>query len=271
MYTEIRIEKWNDIFQLLDQREFRDDINRYRSQYIYRGMPNFKFNLSTSLERNCKSKAQKLEMSILRNFSKYAEYDNPSIIDSVWRQLIIGQHHGLPTRLLDWTFSPLVGLHFAVTEKNLEKMDQHDCIVWKIDINEIHSTLPEKYKNVLERESSYFFTINMLESIVERLDEYDHDMQSVGGSMVLIEPPSIDQRIINQYSYFSIVPFGIGTVEDFMNKKTNKTVKYIIDKKLRWQIRDMLDQMNINERTIFPDLDGLSGWLARHYFVKNEK
>lgn len=47
------------------------------------------------------------------------------------------------------------------------------------------------------------------------------------------------------------------------------TVKYIIDKSLRWKIRDMLDRMNINERMIYPGLDGLSAWLKRHYYVKD--
>ena len=46
------------------------------------------------------------------------------------------------------------------------------------------------------------------------------------------------------------------------------TVKYVIDGSLRWDIRDLLDQWNISERTVFPGLDGLSTWLKRYYFVK---
>ena len=62
----------------------------------------------------------------------------------------------------------------------------------------------------------------------------------------------------------------MGTVEDFLAANTENTVKYVIKKELRWRIRDMLDQLNINERTVYPGLDGLSKWLARHYFVKGE-
>ena len=87
--------------------------------------------------------------------------------------------------------------------------------------------------------------------------------------MVLLEPPSIDQRIINQYSYFAIIPRKVQDIEAFFRDNTTNTVKYIIDRKLRWQIRDILDQMNINERVIYPGLDGLSAWLRRHYYVKS--
>ena len=106
----------------------------------------------------------------------------------------------------------------------------------------------------------------MLDKLVQRLEQYDTDMKD--NSMVLIEPPSIDQRIINQYSYFSIVPQEVTDIEDFLNRSTSHTVKYVIDRSLKWRIRDMLDQMNVNERIMFPGLDGLTAWIKRHYYVK---
>ena len=56
--------------------------------------------------------------------------------------------------------------------------------------------------------------------------------------------------------------------EEFLNTHTENTVCYIIPKNMKWRLRDMLDQMNINERIAFPGLDGLSDWIKRHYFVK---
>ena len=78
----------------------------------------------------------------------------------------------------------------------------------------------------------------------------------------------MDQRIINQYSYFSIVPHEIEDVENFLNEATEHTIKYVIGKEVRWELRDLLDQFNISERVIYPGLDGLSTWIARHYYVK---
>lgn len=265
----IRIEKINSIARIMEivsEQNYSSTIERFRSSNLYRGLPNSDYTLMTSLQRNCGDKQIELESSILRNFAKYAVIENPKITDSIWTKLTIGQHHGLPTRLLDWTYSPLIGLHFATSGEDLRYMDQHDCVLWKIDIEELNSLLPTKYRSMLSAEKAYLFTIDMLVKLVDDLWKYDIDMDDK--SMVLLEPPSIDQRIINQFSYFSIIPMKVHCVESFFNNNTSNTVKYVIDKNLRWEIRDMLDRMNINERTIYPGLDGISTWIKRHYYVK---
>ena len=97
-------------------------------------------------------------------------------------------------------------------------------------------------------------------------EQYDADMKDT--AMVCFEPPSVDQRIANQYSFFSVIPSGITDLEAFLDAHTTNTVKYVIDRKLRWELRDVLDQFNINERMIYPGKAGIAKWLARHYFVK---
>ena len=116
------------------------------------------------------------------------------------------------------------------------------------------------------RTQSTIFTVPMLRSITESLEEYDRDMGD--RAMVIVEPPSINSRIINQYSFFSIIPMEMTDIEGFLNQRTEHTVKYVIDRKLRWRVRDMLDQLNMSERIIYPGLEGLSKWIARHYYVK---
>ena len=83
-----------------------------------------------------------------------------------------------------------------------------------------------------------------------------------------MEPFSIDARIINQYSFFSIVPKEITDVEAFLKEYTKYTTKYIIDKDMRIELRKMLDQMNMNERILFPGLDGTAEWIKRHFYVQ---
>ena len=61
---------------------------------IYRGEPDANFVMSTSLRRNCKEKSRLLEAHVLRNFTKYAILEEPTIGGSVWQQMMLGQRCG---------------------------------------------------------------------------------------------------------------------------------------------------------------------------------
>ena len=265
MIKTVEIPDLDTLFKMVSEQEYRPDLKRYRNLFVYRGQPDSTFRMETSLQRTCKEKKQFLESCILDNFTKYAALIEPTIERSVWHKLILGQHHGLPTRLLDWSYSPLIALHFAMTEENLEEMDEHDCVVWRMDVHELHALLPASYQCAEDRCKTTVFSVEMLQECCSSLSQYDADMGD--RSMVVIEPPSVDPRIANQYSFFSIVPDAMTDVEAFLDQNTDQTVRYLIKKELRWQIRDFLDHQNINERLIYPGLDGISKWLGRHYFV----
>ena len=196
---------------------------------LFRGLSNSSYHLETSLARNGGD-----ELSILRNFAKYAALEG----DSIWRQMVIGQHHGLPTRLLDWSHSPLVALYFATREKNPEDIHKHDCAVWQIKAEEVNSLLPIRYRTMLPKDT-LFFTLRKLKNKHVKLRHIDEDQ-----AVILLEPPAIDARIINQFSFFSVVPSSLD-METFL-KRTSDTMKYIIPKHLRHEIRDMLDKLNIS-------------------------
>ena len=266
MIQEIRITTLEDLMPLLSEQDYRPELKRNRSGFLYRGMPDSESKMATSLSRCGKDKQKTLEPAILNNFAKYAVREDPTVTQSVWSQMITGQHNGLPTRLLDWTHSALVALHFAMTEECLEEMDAHDCVVWRIDMNELIDHLPEKYRMAVGREQTTLFSVEMLTKITDSLYQYDEDMGD--RSMVIIEPPSTNDRIIMQYSFFSVIPMGMTDIEGFLNAHTRNTVKYVIDRQLRWRVRDMLDSLNISERLLYPGLEGLSKWIARHYYVK---
>lgn len=268
MIQVVKISTLEQLMPLISEQEYRPELKRNRSGYLYRGMPNVSYKMVTSLSRCCGYLQKTLEPAILNNFAKYAIWEDHTVAQSVWNQMITGQHNGLPTRLLDWSHSALVALHFATTEENLAEMEDHDCVVWRIDMQEQISHLPEKYRLAVGRAQTTLFSVEMLTKITDSLYQYDEDMGD--HSMVIIEPPSIIQRIVTQYSFFALIPMGMTDIEKYLDDHTNHTVKYIIDRKLRWRVRDMLDQLNISERLLYPGLEGLSKWIARHYYVRTE-
>jgi len=266
MINTVIIDSLDKLMPLITEQTYVDGIDRCRSFYLYRGMTD-DFPLETSLARNCKSLAKTLEPSILKNFTKYAAIEDPTVEKSVWRQMILGQHYGLPTRLLDWSHSALIALHFACTEPNLDDMEAHDCVIWRLDMRELFDMLPDSYKSAMQNTSSFIFPVDKLMKVAPDLESFDNEMN--GRGMVVIEPPSIDPRIVNQYSFFTVVPDGMGDITSFLDKNTAGSIKYVIKASIRWEVRDMLDKLNISERMVYPGLDGLTKWLGRHYYVKD--
>lgn len=264
MYKVIEINTMEELLAMVSDQPL-DTNGRYRGYYLYRGLPDSSYELKTSLQRNCDTLGNKLEPKILANFSKYTATEAGVETDTVWKRMILGQHHGLPTRLLDWTHSPFIALNFA-TDGNMSTLDKTDCVIWRIDIEELHRRLPEQFTEVMRKEGTTVFSVNMLSEASASIEDYDR--LTNGTSMVIMEPPSIDPRIVNQYAFFSVIPGQVTSIEDFLAEYTEGTVKYVINKNLKWRIRDFLDEANISERTVYPGLDGICKWLARHYYVK---
>ena len=83
--------------------------------------------------------------------------------------------------------------------------------------------------------------------------------------VVFLEPPAVDQRILNQLALFSLMSSPSARLDDWLKQHPDLCRGVIVPAALKWEIRDKLDQANINERVLFPGLDGLSRWLARYY------
>jgi hypothetical protein len=80
-----------------------------------------------------------------------------------------------------------------------------------------------------------------------------------------MEPPAVDRRILNQFALFSLMSSPSAHLDEWLEQHPELCRKVRIPASLKWEIRDNLDQANINERVLFPGLDGLSRWLARYY------
>ncbi len=255
---EIRAESWLQLQEELFAKSWHPSIERNRSPLAFRGNADAHADLRTGLLR-LGGVANRQEVHLLRNFRKYAHRDAvPG--DSVWNWLALAQHHGLPTRLLDWSFSPYVALHFA-TEK-VERYDV-DGVLWCINYQKAKLLLPRPLRDALDLEGSDVFTAEMLARVAGSLAELGG--LSTEPFVLFLEPPSLDDRIVNQFALFSLMSSPTLRLDEWLEGHPELCRRVIVPASLKWEVRDKLDQANITERVLFPGLDGLSRWLKRYY------
>jgi len=259
--NRVRIESWKDLQGELFADSWNEDLGRYRSRFAFRGLSDSSYRLDSTLMRLGGDYAS-LERHLLRNFRKYA-HRNLVQRDSIWHWLCLAQHYGLPTRLLDWTYSPYIALHFATS--NIERFHL-DGAIWAVNYQKVQQLLPGTLRSRLDAEGANVFTVEMLSETVRTLEE----MAALHPENYLLffEPPSIDDRIVNQFGLFSVMSDCRVALESWLEQQPHLWRVIEIPARLKWEIRDKLDQANITERVLFPGLDGLSSWLKRHYSPK---
>src|SRR5437667_10827502 len=258
-----RPRSWSELNEMLFAGSWNPELQRFRSPYAFRGLAATTHHRSNSLLRLAgQASINTLELSLLRNFSKYAHAQPAPGIESVWHWLALGQHHGLRTRLIDWTYSPFVALHFATDHP---EDYGRDGVVWCVNFLAANELLPKRLKAILEEEQSQTFTIDMLSEFrsLKAFDSLAHDP-----FVLFIEPPSLDTRILNQFALFSLMPDPSARLDTWLEDHPDLCRRVVVPAELKWEVRDKLDQANINERTLFPGLDGLSRWLERHYSAR---
>jgi hypothetical protein len=256
--NEIRINSWDELHRELFAEAWNEDLGRFRSRFAFRGLSDASYPLKTTLMR-LGGKYATLERHLMRNFKKYA-HRSAEESDTFWYWMSVAQHYGLPTRLLDWTYSPFVAMHFATA--NICKFDR-DGAIWAVNYVKTHRLLPWRMRNKLEQEGANVFTVEMLNEKIRNLPQLSE--LSRENVVIFFEPPSMENRIVNQFAFFSVMSDPRMPLCDFLRAQPDIWRKIIIPAELKWEIRDKLDQANITERVLFPGLDGLSLWLKRHY------
>jgi FRG domain len=259
---EVRVASWSELHEQLFEESWQEDLGRFRSNFAFRGRASAGEKLESSLVR-LGGDSPALEGQLLRNFRKYAQRSAVPY-DSTWNWLALAQHHGLPTRLLDWTYSPYVALHFATAA--LDRFDA-DGVVWAIDYVRAHELAPGALRDVLGDEGANVFTAEMLDRVAQRRRELEL-LAEDEDFVLFLEPPSLDDRIVNQYALFSLMSTPGGSLESWADQHGELVRKLVIPSELKWEVRDKLDQANVTERVLFPGLDGLSAWLRRYYLPR---
>lgn len=200
-----------------------------------------------------------LETQVFRSFRKYG-YAELAEYSGFWKLLPVAQHHGLPTRLLDWTYSPLVAAHFATEDTSC-----YDCdgVIWCLDVTDFRKYMPAPLLRKLVDTGSNIFTVGMLEKVIPDFEKMRE--MSDKPYAIFFEPSSMIDRIVNQYALFSVVSDPAVLLSDILEAQRIPCRKIIIPKEIKLEIRDKLDYINISERMIYPGLDGVCRWITRRY------
>src|SRR5690606_37644352 len=193
-----------------------------------------------------------------RNFARYSRpyLSAPPVND--WELLVLAQHHGLPTRLLDWTYSPLVAAHFATFDREIDA----DRTIWRLDWMAVHrkfglppiALLIEDLAGLFESEGEF---------TPWRLFAGDPANREFA---CMIEPPSLSTRIVAQAAVFTLCSSRDESFDAFLRRHglTAALTGFRIPAREVDRFRDQLDMANADERRLFPYLDGLAKHLTRY-------
>jgi len=238
------------------------ESGRHRNYAIYRGMSDGASPLLTSLDRlggpdALHAKAH-LEPHILRNFRRYSR-PYVSADDGDWELLFQAQHHGLPTRLLDWSYSPLVAAHFAT----LDPRPGGDRVIWRFDWRHMHERFGLR--------PLAFLVEDLVEELKRRgigsLEDFLLCAQDQPPFACMLEPPALDQRITVQSAAFTISSDVTCSFDEFLVQHGLESAleRLVIPAGAVDLLRDQLDICAIDERRLFPDLDGVAREVRRYY------
>jgi hypothetical protein len=169
--------------------------------------------------------------------NKFKKLSHPFITDrarSDWEWLYIARHHGLPTRLLDWSTNPLKGLFFAVQDF---RHDNEDSVLWAIEASVWMEPMESEKRDTLE-------------------------------DMLLVYPPHISERIVAQDGCFTVFPMPPDH-GDFVpadkSRLVARTVEVVIPANARRRLRTELVSLGLTHRTMFPGLDGVTRSIRQEY------
>ena len=204
--------------------ELHKQFELYDPQFtIFRGVSSVDHKLISTLGRihlKITDTHSSVEKRILKTFKERALPFLTTVPDNDWEWLALAQHHGLPTRLLDWTRNPLVAAYFSV-----EKNSNEDSVIYVLNQKKQSLINVKKTKNPLK----------------------------VSGLPKRYIPSHVTERIIVQNGLFTFHP------EDPSNAYVSDFIERIkIPAKARKRMKRDLYRYGVHEASMFPGLDGLA-------------
>jgi hypothetical protein len=242
---------------------------------------------------------EKLEREVLGVFSNHLLTYVHHLPRNDWEALAIAQHHGLPTRFMDWTTNPLVALYFAARETQFDDSGKPlDSAVYvliseprrfadfiRTDETEI-IPVPDSQTTPAKGRSDYEMIPSPtgVEFVDNDLDKSQQELEIELGRLmtmaaaptekpkwklvspfeikenVIYDPPHVSPRIRAQDGVLLACHQPMKPLED------NDCLQIVIKHTAHDEIRRRLDQYGVFDKQLFPDLDGIAKWLKYRVF-----
>jgi hypothetical protein len=226
--------------QLIEEAKKAEEAKKNKADFIYRGQREDK-SLRPRLARLVpRGQRKNIERLMFDEFKRTCV----ALIDfqpqSDWDFLAIAQHHGLPTRLLDWTYSALAALWFAAEKEPVEvKGKKQNAVVWMLKT-----------------------------SVEDFIDENDRPSPFDRKPTGIYRPRVISQRIAAQKGIFTA--HRMMKEEGFVVLEKNRRFrerlfKFVVEASAFPDIRKHLDGCGVNHSTLYPDLVGLCNHMEWRY------
>jgi FRG domain len=204
-----------------------------------------------------------LEAKILQRFRERSIPYQPTRVEEEWDMLFLMQHFGVPTRLLDWTENPNIGLFFALTGAKVDHatgLSAEPAAVWVLK--------PESWNRHALSHISYDGGI--LSMGTDPLDNYrpSTDPTSMPVSPVAMYGLHNSPRIVAQRGVFTIFGKDTKSMDDTYaanDYPADTLIKFEFAESAVQGLQKSLFSIGVTDSVVFPDLAGLALELKRFF------
>ncbi len=254
------------------------NFNGKSHQWQFRGESYDTLSLSTSVERlvtqlpKSLKGAASIELQLVRDFMRRAQhyYLNLPAENEIVEWLALMQHHGAPTRLLDWTYSFYIALHFAISVQLKKSQKSQNVTIWAVKTPWIRDRVIRILPPMLAKKWKNWHLRKDPEIVLKVLSNHNNFVLGV-------TPFRMNERISFQQGTFLMprnvtVPFVENLKEMGTLSELRKNIKMFVinpDNNFRTRVFKNLEAMNISESSLFPGLEGFSRSLNRKAHLYN--